>query len=151
MRLLAERCIDLACPVEQAFLYATNLEHFGEWFPGVLAIRSDDGLAPTVVGKRYQETVAVPGRGRRQVEITVREALPLRFLATEGAFPPLLPRMEMAFEVIADGHCRVTWRMFSRNTGGLARWTLIPLARAVLSARAGKGLRALKQRLENSA
>ena len=146
--LLAESRIDLACPVEHAFRYATDLEHFGEWFPGVLAIRSDDALAPTAVGKRYQETVAIPGRGRRRIEITVREVLPERFLATEGAFPPLLPRMEMAFEVTGDQRCRVTWRMFSRNTGGLVRWTLIPLARGVLRARAGVGLRELKRRLE---
>jgi hypothetical protein len=148
VRLLAERGIDLACPAEQAFAHATDLERFGEWFPGVLAIRATDGLAPDMVGKRYQETVAVPGRGRQRIEITVREVQAGRFFASEGAFPPLLPRMEMAFLPLDERHCRMTWRMYSRNTGRRAGWTLIPLARLILSRRAARGLLALKQQLE---
>lgn len=148
MRLLAEGSIDLACSVGQAFAYATDLEHFGEWFPGVLEIRSDDSLAPDVVGKRYQEMVVIPGRGRQPIEITVREVLPGRFFASEGAFPPLLPRMEMVFVTQGERRCRMTWRMFSRNRGRLAGWTLVPLARAIMARRAEQGLRALKQRLE---
>ena len=42
MQLLAEQSVDIACPVAAVYDYATNLEHFGEWFPGVIGVVSKD-------------------------------------------------------------------------------------------------------------
>jgi hypothetical protein len=145
---LADTSIAIACSAEQAFDYAANLENFPEWFPGVIATASDDALPFATVGKQYRETFATPLGGQRQVLIRVIDvAAPYR-LVTEGALTPLLPRMEITFAECGPHSCRVTWRMLSRNTGRWARWTVLPLARLVMTKRAGIGLRRLRERLQ---
>lgn len=148
MQLLAESTIDIQCPVDAAYQYASNLERFGEWFPGVIAIESANGLAHAEPGKEYLETVTIPFRGQRKVKLTVKEAERHRSLVTEGVLPPLLPRMEIGFQAITPDSCQVRWRMFSRNKGLLARLTIIPLARNVMGRRAAIGMARLKKRLE---
>ena len=149
MTLLAESSVDIACPIEHAFAFAADLENFPRWFPGVIDVASADALPPATVGKHYREEVAMPLRGRRSVSIRVVEAAAPRHLATEGALPLLLPRMEMAFEAREFGGCRVTWRMSSRTTQRWARWTILPLARRVMTRRAAIGLLRLKRHLES--
>jgi len=78
----------------------------------------------------------------------VREALPGKFLATEGRFPPLLPRMEIVLAEAGTDGCRLTWRMFSRNDNLIVRYALLPLAARVMDKRAKAGVAALKKRLE---
>ncbi|UGT66019.1 SRPBCC family protein [Nocardia gipuzkoensis] len=142
----------VACSPEKAFAYAANLENFAAWFPGVISIDSDDELPFTAVGKHYRETVAVPLRGRREVRIKVVEVgASRRRLVTEGRLPLLLPRMEMEFLDAGPHACEVRWRMFSRNTRALPRWTVLPLARFVIRRRAESALRNLRQRLEGAA
>jgi len=148
MHLLAENTVEIACPVTAAYQYASNLEHFGQWFPRVVAIRPANDLAHGEPGKVYLETVVIPLRGKRAIKIVVREAEHNRLLVTEGAFPPLLPRMQMQFRALSDQSCEVRWQMFSRNRGVLARLTLIPLARRLVRQRAVLGLAALKRKLE---
>lgn len=148
MHLLAESAVEIACPVGAAYRYASNLEHFGEWFPGVIMIESANGLPPGEIGKEYLETVAVPLRGRQKIRLVVREAERDRLLVTEGAFAPLLPRMQIRFEALTEQSCRIHWQIFSRNRGLMARMTIIPMARAVMRKRALAGLAALKRRLE---
>lgn len=148
MHLLAESTTDIACPVQAAYQYATNLERFGEWFPGVVAIESANSLSHAEPGKEYLETVAVPLRGQRKIKIVVKEAERDKSLVTEGAFPPLLPRMQMQFKALTADSCQVQWQMFSRNNGLLAKLTIIPLARGVMRKRAAVALAALKRRLE---
>ena len=55
MYLLTENSVEIACPVEAAYEYACNLERFGEWFPGVIAIESANALEHAAVGKTYLE------------------------------------------------------------------------------------------------
>ncbi|MGY2006230.1 SRPBCC family protein [Nocardia gipuzkoensis] len=141
----------VACSPEKAFAYAANLENFAAWFPGVISIVADDELPFTTVGKHYRETVAVPLRGRRQVRIRVVEVRAPRRLVTEGQLPLLLPRMEIEFLAAGPQACEVRWRMFSRNTRVLPRWTVLPLARFVMRRRAESALRNLRQRLESAA
>jgi hypothetical protein len=148
MHLLAESTAEIACPVNVAYQYAANLEHFGEWFPGVIAIESANGLSHGEPGKEYLETVAVPLRGQRKIKLVVKEAEHDISLVTEGAFPPLLPRMQIRFKALTTESCQVQWQMFSRNKGLLAQFTIIPLARGVMRNRAAVGLAALKSRLE---
>lgn len=148
MHLLAEHTITAACPVEAAYPYASNLEHFGEWFPGVIAIESANGLDHATPGKEYLETVVIPLRGKRKVKLTVRQAEPNRLLVTEGALAPLLPRMELLFQSAGVESCRITWKMFSRNDGALARLMLLPLARRIIDKRAAIGMSVLKEKLE---
>lgn len=149
MHLLAESTTEIACPVSVAYQYATNLERFGEWFPGVVAIEAANALPHAEPGKEYLETVEVPFRGRRKIKLAVREAELDQWLVTEGAFAPLLPRMHMRFIALTATSCQVQWQMFSRNTSVLAKLTIIPLARGVMRQRAAAGLAELKKRLES--
>ena len=149
MILLAEQDAQIDCPVAVAYRYVSNLERFGEWFPGVVAIQSANALEHAAVGKQYLETVRVPLRGSRQVQITVVEASPNQRLITEGALAPLWPRMDIRVDAVDDRRCTVAWRMFSRNRSALARLTIVPLARAVLRKRAEQGLQRLKSMLES--
>jgi Polyketide cyclase / dehydrase and lipid transport len=148
MQLLAEETAEISCTVEAAYGLVSNLERFGEWFPGVVAIESANRLEHAAVGKQYLETVSIPLRGTRKVGITVKEAEANRLLVTEGTLPPLMPRMEILFRSLGPGSCRVTWRMLSRNDGWLARATIVPLARSVVRKRAAVGLARLKKTLE---
>lgn len=148
MHLLAEQTTTIACSVEAAWRYTSNLQRFGDWFPGVVGIESANGLDHATPGKIYLETVAIPLRGNRKVKITVMESIPNRLLVTEGALAPLLPRMEIRFQGVDPQSCRVTWKMFSRNNGVWARFALVPLARRVMGRRATAGMERLKETLE---
>ena len=148
MHLLAESTAEIACPVSVAYQYAINLERFGEWFPGVVAIESANGLAHGEPGKEYLETVEIPLRGRQKVKLVVKEAERDKSLVTEGALPPLLPRMQIRFTALTANSCHVQWQMLSRNRGLLAQLTIIPLARGVMRKRAAAGLAELQKRLE---
>lgn len=148
MYLLAHSAVCIACSRQRAFDYAADLQNFAEWFPGVIAIKADNDLSFSAVGKQYRETIALPLRGKRSVLIRVTDvAAPCR-LVTEGALPTLLPRMEIEFRDTGPDSCEVSWRMLSRHSGGLLRWTVLPLARRVMVKRAQAGMRRLKARLE---
>ncbi|HEY0844283.1 MAG TPA: SRPBCC family protein [Noviherbaspirillum sp.] len=150
MHLLAEESIRINRAASEVFEYVTNMEHFGDWFPGVLAIESANRHAHGQVGKEYREKVSVPLRGERKVRIVVCEARTNSFFATEGHFPPVMPRMELAFSQEAGNACTVTWKMFSRNKGLLFRLSMLPLARNIMRKRAAAGMKRLKTRLETS-
>ena len=149
MYLLAATSVVIECSRERVFQYAANLANFAEWFPGVLAIKARDQVPFTTVGKLYDESVAMPLRGRRAVVIRVMEVEPQRRLVTEGALPLLLPRMEIEFFDAGPGACKVQWRMLSRNSARLSRWTVLPIARLTLQRRAEAAMRGLKQNLES--
>ena len=150
MHLLAEESINIKRTVPDVFDYVTDMERFGDWFPGVVAIEPANWRDSGRAGKEYLETVRVPLRGERQISIVVRESQPHQFFATEGKFPPLLPRMEVEFAPGEGGSCDLTWRMFSRNRGLVFRFTMLPLARRVMRKRAAIGLKRLGKKLEQN-
>lgn len=148
MHLLTEKTIHIQQPALVVFGYVSNMEKFGEWFPGVISIASANALNHGQQGKEYLETVSVPLRGMRKVKLGVREVRGQRFFATEGLFPPLMPRMEIELHETGPSSCELTWRMFSRSNSRIVRYTLLPLARRVMDKRAFLGVAALKKRLE---
>ena len=147
MYLLAHTVSLIDCPRHVAFNYAANLENFSEWFPGVIQITAANDLPFSTVGKQYLETVAVPLRGRRQVLLQVVEVTIPSKIVTEGTLPTVLPRMEIEFREAGPDKCEVDWRMFSRTTSVVARWTLLPLARHLMTKRARAGMQRLNNRL----
>jgi hypothetical protein len=151
LQLLTEQTITIARSVEATYQYATNLEHFAEWFPGVLFIESANTLEHAQRGKEYLETVTLPLRGKRKIKISVKEAQSNKVLITEGEFSPLMPRMEMLFQARGADSCRVTWRMLSRNENLLFKATLLPLFKSVMTKRAVIGVNRLQLKLENLA
>lgn len=149
MRLLAEAEIAIARPPQAVFDLAADLTQFGRWFPGVLTIRAGDELPATQPGHRYHETVALPGGRRRDITITVTVAEPGRRLVTEGAMPPLLPRMEMTFASDGAGGTRLHWSMHRRGRS-IAAWLLAVPAGRLMRRRAEAGLARLKLLLETA-
>lgn len=97
MHLLAEDSVRIKRPVSDVFDYVKNMERFGEWFPGVLAIESADAHSHGQIGKEYVETVVIPLRGKRKIKLVVREAQVDKIFVTEGKLSPLMPRMEVSF------------------------------------------------------
>lgn len=85
------------------------MERFGEWFPAVLSIKSIDELPHGSVGKKYLETVSVPMRGERKIELTVKESVEKERFVTEGNFPPLLPRMEIQINETGENLNHMEW------------------------------------------
>jgi hypothetical protein len=148
LQLLTENKVSIACSVSSAFAYVTNMENFGEWFPEVRSIVSVDTQPHATLGKRYMETVSTL-RGQQRILLRVTTVEPDRLFVTEGDYPPLLPRMEIEFEPHSAG-CSLTWRMFSRNGGLLARFTWLRVARRIIRERAAVGVARLKQHLERN-
>lgn len=148
MHLLAQEHIHINRPATVVFDYVADMEHFGEWFPGVLAIVAAKGGPHGKVGKEYFETVVLPLRGLREIRLVVREAEAGRLFVTEGELQPLMPRMEVRFQERSGNVCELAWCMLSRNDSMLFRWTLLPLARWVVGKRARAGLARLKRHLE---
>lgn len=148
MQLLAEASADVNCPVSAAYAYTCNLETFGQWFPGVIAIVAEDTLDLTAAGKSYRETVSMPLRGTEQVHIRVKEAERDQHFITEGNLRPLLPRMEIHFQATGPGTSRIEWKMLSRTQSVLLRATVMPWVRRILRQRAKQGMAKLKLILE---
>jgi hypothetical protein len=151
VHLLAEAVAHIERPTAAVFEYVADMERFHEWFPGVLAIAAVDDAQHGQPGKEYLETVVLPLRGARQIKLVVREARSNELFVTEGRLPLLMPRMEVTFVPRGVSSCTLTWRMFSRNDGLVARLLVLPLARRVLAKRARAGVSALKSKLETSA
>lgn len=148
MYLLADAAIDIACPCTEAFDYSCDLENFAEWFPGVVSVVAHNDVPFSERGREYRETVVLPLRGRRSVPIRVVDVEPPQWLITEGDLSIVMPRMEIRITEPSPQACTVQWRMLSRNRNVLARLTVLPLARNVMTKRASTGLNRLKARLE---
>jgi carbon monoxide dehydrogenase subunit G len=121
MHLLTEKSAHIQRPALAVFGYVSNMEKFGEWFPGVISIASANALDHGQQGKEYLETVSVPFRGTRKVTLQVREVRGQHFFATEGRFAPLMPRMEIELHETETNSCALTWRMFSRSNNLIVR------------------------------
>ncbi len=149
MHLLAAEDAVINRPVPDVYRYATNMELFGTWFPGVTSIQSTDDREHGQAGKAFLETVQVPFRGTKEILLTVKESEMYRFFATEGKFPPLYPRMEIVFSHAGFNACRITWRMYSRSRNPIVKLLLLPLARRLMRTRAKVGIMNLKRIIEN--
>ncbi len=127
MHLLASCELDIRRTRQEAFARVADMERFGDWFPGVIAIESIDDTPEATRGKEYLETVAVPLRAQRKIRLQVTDCIADGFFATEGAFPPLMPRMGVRSVATDAPGCTVRWRMYSRSTSSVARYTITAL------------------------
>ena len=133
MHLLVEQSVCIHRPAQSVFEFVSNMEHFGLWFPGVIGIESSNALVPGQVGKEYLETVSVPFRGRQKITLQVREVVQTSghyLFATEGRFPPLLPRMEISISDVQPTFCQLTWRIFVASRTII--WSLVKQVRVGL-------------------
>jgi len=148
LKLLAEQSVAIRCDVHTAFDYVSNMENFSQWFPGVRSIVSADSRQPIEPGKEYLEVVATPAGEEREIRVRVRQVEPARLFVTEGEYPPLMPRMEIALRAEGSDACLITWRMLSRNDAPESEIAWLPIARRTIQERAELGVAQLRMRLE---
>jgi len=150
MQQLVSESILINREAEEVFDYLSNMENFKSWFQGVVAIESQDETSHGQVGKVYLETVKVPLRGERKIQLLVVESVRPHKFVTEGMFPPLLPRMEVLIEAQGKSSA-VQWSMYSRSESWLFKLLVLPFAKSVISKRAKQSLGVLKSKLDHTA
>lgn len=148
MTLIARTTIAIKCSSESAFSVVSNMERFGDWFPGVKSIKSINNLPHGEVGKKYLEIVSVPIGGEKEIEITVKESIRFERFVTEGRFLPLLPRMEVVIANSGENEISLQWSMYSRSDSMAVKILLLPLVKKTMQKRANIGSVRLKRLLE---
>ncbi|PCK29657.1 SRPBCC family protein [Pseudoalteromonas piscicida] len=114
MILLAKKDITLNVDTEKAYSYLTNMENYGDWFPGVSSIASANNLAHSAVGKKYTEHLTLPtGESTLTIEVTRSEQNTAFY--TEGDLHPLYPAMAMTFKRLNKNDTQFTIEYFSRS------------------------------------
>ena len=114
MILLAQTRIDISKSAEVLFAYATNMENYGKWFPGVVSISSHNDLPHGQLGKTYQELINMP-EGEVSLIIEVKQSELNKTFYTEGNLEPLRPAMLMEFEPTGQNTTLFNLQYFSRN------------------------------------
>ncbi|MGJ8529968.1 SRPBCC family protein [Maritalea sp.] len=120
----------------EVFDFISNMENFGEWFPGVVSIVSKDQMAHQKVGKVYFESVQEPFKGKVTIPITVVACQPNEMFQTQGEYPPLWPQMTVELTKIDKGCTRISWAMESRNDNIFFRFTLLLIVKRIMRKRA---------------
>jgi len=146
---LAKTSVTILAPVKTVFVYATNMEHYKQWFPGVLEIHSANNLKHGEVGKTYVEQLALPN-GETALEIKVVQCEENRLFITQGDLVGLLPQMEMTFTSQGESSCTMDLSYSSRNPALSENTDMLETLRANLHERAETGIAKLKSILETS-
>ncbi|NTS77038.1 SRPBCC family protein [Catenovulum sp. SM1970] len=110
---LAKVETQINAPVNVVYSYMTNMENYGNWFPGVVDIKSVDKQDHLAIGKRYQEALIIAGQNVA-LNIEVVEAERNKAFITQGDLAGLLPQMTMTFEQ-NNTNCTVRLQYHSRN------------------------------------
>lgn len=114
MKQLAYTSINVAVSVGTLFNFVTNMENYGLWFPGVVAISSHNKLKHGTKGKIYKEIIEMPD-GQHNLLIEVKETKTNEYFYTEGDLAPLLPAMQMQFKSINLEQSQLNLSYYSRN------------------------------------
>ena len=146
---LAKTSINIAAPIDSVFKYVTNMENYKQWFPGVIAIKSENTLSHGVVGKKYLEILSLP-EGDAELKITVAQSEANKLFLTKGDLPGILPQMKVTFCVNEDKTCQVNLQYHSRNPDLTPASSIVIALREDLSIRANKGVAKLKVLMEQS-
>lgn len=138
--------IDIECPPEEVFAYATDPSRFPEWQLDVVKVRLDD-TGPRGVGSRFMTTRRM-GRAERTMTQEIIEIDEPRRWAARSVDGPLSLQANVTVEPLGDGALsRVTFAFdfAGRGIGNL----LMPVIRKMTAKQASNSLRNLKQQLES--
>ncbi len=131
-------------PPSRVYEYVVDMENYGNWFPGVIDIRSTDKLPAGTVGKRYLEKIEFP-EGPGELTIEVKQATPNERFVMEGDLPQLLPRMTVDFADDGEDGCRLTLTYESRHPDVAADPDTVDILHRDLMGRSEIALRTLRQ------
>lgn len=112
---LAKASTLVPASIDTVFQYVTNMENYGEWFPGVRAITSENSLPHATIGKTYVETLLLP-EGEFELIIEVSQCEPNRLFLTKGSLEAVLPQMTINFSHERENQCWVNVQYHSRNS-----------------------------------
>jgi uncharacterized protein YndB with AHSA1/START domain len=131
--------IEIDCPPDRVFAYATDPERFAEWQPDVVGVRMLDGA-------RFETTRRIRGAERRMTQQIVTNDPPGEW-AARGVDGPIRPHATIAIEPTDGGRrCRVTFTLdFTGHGIGVP---LLPLVHRQASKAAPGSYRRLKEILE---
>lgn len=142
---LAKVSTRVSAPVAVVFDYVTNMENYGDWFPGVVAIKSGNDLPHAMVGKTYLETLMFPD-GEHELSIEVVQSEAERLFLTQGDLEAVLPQMTMRFSEEQEGTCTFDLQYHSRNVSLSEESEIITALRKDLAERAAMALVNLKDK-----
>jgi uncharacterized protein YndB with AHSA1/START domain len=131
--------IEIGCPPDRVFAYATDPERFTEWQPDVVGVRMLDGT-------RFVTTRRIRGAERTMTQQIVRNEPPGAW-AARGVDGPIRPHATIAVEP-ADGgrRSRVTFTL--AFTGHGIGVPLLPMVRRQAQKAAPGSYQRLKELLE---
>ena len=130
--LLVDETIVINRPVSEVFAFVSDHENYVRWYADAETVTSTDGLPPGTVGKVYSETLRLPAGRRRAFDIRVMDVQAPGLFATEGAFSPLYPRMEVRLAAQSKADSLLNLRFFSRNQSTIGRLLIGVLASRVM-------------------
>jgi uncharacterized protein YndB with AHSA1/START domain len=143
-----ESSIDIACPPEEVFAYATDPARFAEWQRDVVRVRIQDDRPPGV-GSRFITTRRVGGTERTMTQEVTERSAPTSW-AARGVDGPIRPSATITVEPLGGGAgSRVTFALDFEGHG-IGRALLPAVCRQTRRA-APVSYRNLKQRLERGA
>lgn len=145
---LAKAQVRISTSPEDVFHYVSNMENYGQWFPGVVAIRAKNKLPHATVGKTYVETLNLPD-GEHALTIEVVQCRSDRLFLTQGDLPGVLPQMTVTLSPQEANTCLLTVEYHSRNTDLTDTSDLVVALRRDLADRAQTGVIRLKEILES--
>jgi len=146
---LAQTSITIKAPIENIFKYVSNMENYGNWFPGVVDIKSVNSLSHGVVGKRYREMLSLPD-GEVELMIEVDRCEANKLFLTKGDLDGILPQMQVTFSVNEDNSCEINLQYHSRNSVLTSGSDIIIALREDLNIRANQGITKLKTIMEQN-
>jgi uncharacterized protein YndB with AHSA1/START domain len=138
--------IEIACPPDEVYRYATDPSHFAEWQRDVVSVHmSGPALA---VGTTYTTTRRIgPSQQTQKQEIT--EVIPSRRWAARGVEGPIRANASITVEPLDGGtRTRVTFALDFEGHGiGVP---LVPMVRRVAARGAPLSYQNLKRHLERT-
>ncbi|MGJ8682474.1 hypothetical protein [Paraglaciecola sp.] len=140
----------ISVPVNTVFNYVTNMDYYGDWFPGVQGIKSKNSLPHASVGKTYSETLLLPD-GEHELTIEVVKCETNQFFLTKGNLTGVLPQMTIKFEADEENKSRIELQYHSRSSTLTESSDIIVALKKDLTDRASKGISNLQTILEEKA
>jgi hypothetical protein len=143
MILLTQKSALIQHNTVQLYSYLSNMENYGQWFPGVVNIQSANKQRHATIGKRYSETLIMP-EGDVTLTIEVKQASTNTLFYTEGDLKPVFPAMKMEFQDLGAAGTQFSLSYYSRNPELSDSHAMIKALRADLSLRIGQAMSKLQ-------
>ncbi len=109
--------VEIVCPPETVFAYATDPARFGEWQTGVVGGHSD-GAGPARIGSICTTTRLIRGTERTTSAEITELRVPNRWTA-RGIDGPVRPMIDLTVEQLSEDRSRVTIKLDFEGHGTL--------------------------------